>query len=152
MSSWLRKCKKFIKRWTRRLKERQSSNYRWSKDWRKRSISFSWSQYFNQILSLSETWSFLIQKLLYMFSTISLSFQTFRKHCMKTISLLKVQKFQSWATEMWFYKQQKKFYSSRMWSSAWTLSSILSHFHFSKKKTSTEIQLTTLYFTKTIIQ
>ena len=152
MSSWLRKCKRFTERWTRRLKERQSNNYKWLKDWRKKSTSYLWSQYFNQALFFSETWSFLIQKLSYMFSMISFSSQTFRKYHAETISSLEVQKFQSWAMKMWLYEQQKKFYDSRMWSSAWTLSSISSHFLFSKRKTSIKIQSTTFYFIKAIIQ
>ena len=152
MRSWLWKCRRFAERWMRRLKRRQSSNYRWSKDWRKRSISFSWSQYFNQTLSLSETWSFLIQELLYMFSTISLGSQTFGKHRAETTSSPEVRKFQSWATEMWPYEQQKESYGSRMWPSARTLPPISSHFPFSKRKISTGIQSITPYSAKATVR
>ena len=139
MSNWLQKCKRFIKKWMRRSNRRQSNNYRWSRNWRKESISFLWSQYFNQALSLSETWSFLIQKLSYMFLMISLNSQTFEKHCMKTILLLKIQKFQFWVIKMWLYELQKKFYNLKIWFSAWTLLLILFYFLFLKRKTSTEI-------------
>ena len=76
MSSWLWKCKKSAEKWMRKLERRQYNNYRWLKNWRKKSISFLWSQYFNQALFFQRSdyswfrnyytyfqWFFLILKL-----------------------------------------------------------------------------------------